>query len=230
MYCNANTVRELTPLLTTEAITDTKIRDFIRRAESKLNLHLGRRYVVPIVKNDNLTGTISISAGSTTINGSGTDFSNEIAVGDYIYPLTTKEAMKVTAVGGTALTVSANAVNAVSSSSYFVLPPEIVTASEYLSAKLIVQTYFSEQGYNQETSTFDSVYNEVAMDIINSICGNSILERKPSEIRSDYFNTDLQTQSTGNNNARLVYINNTNAARQRVDEFSANLTSSDFYL
>jgi hypothetical protein len=217
--------------MTIEAITDAQIETFIRRAESKLNLHLGRRYIMPVVKHDNLSGTISISAGTDTVSGVGTDFINEVFIGDYIYPLTTREAMRISAIAdaGT-LTVSANAIQAVSSSAFFVLPSEIVTASEYLSAKLIVQTYFSEQDYNQETQTFDRIYNEVAMDIINSICGNSILDRRPSEIRSDYFNTDLQMQATGNNNARLVYINNTNEARQRVDEFSVNLTSRDFYL
>lgn len=230
MYCNASTVRELTPLMTTECISDAKIRNFIVRAESKLNLHIGRRYQIPIVKNDNLTGTISISSGNNTITGSGTDFINEIKVGDYIYPSSSNEAMRVETVTALNLTVSADAVNTVSSSSFFVLPPEIVTASEYLSAKLIVQTYFSEQDYNQETQTFDESYNAVAMDIINSICGNAILDRKPGDIRSDYYNTDLVPQATAKNNARLVYIGNTNTARTRVNEFSVNLTSGDFYL
>lgn len=230
MYCNPTTVRELTPLLTTEAISDAQIINFINRAESKLNLHLGRRYQIPIAKNDNLTGTVSVVQGTTTVTGSGTDFSSEVSVGDYIYIVSTKEALRVSETGGGALTVSSNALNTASGSAFFVMPSEIVTASEYLSAKLIVQTHFSEQDYNQETQTFDQSYNDVAMDIINSICGNSIPDRLPGDIRSDYYNTDLVPQATGNNNARLVYVNTTNDARQIIDNISANIVSTHFYL
>lgn len=235
MYSNASLVRVLTPLLTTEAISDSEIRDFIVSADAKLNIHLGRRYVVPIVKKDDylLSGTISMSSSSTTISGTGTDFTNEVLVDSFIYPIKTQEVMKVTDVTASTLTVSANSVNGFTDSTYFLLPPEIVTASRYYAAKLIVQTHFSEKDYNQETATFDSTYNAVALDIINTICANSVaqMNKKPNLVpMSDYFNSELKEQVTANNNARLVYIGNNNSAAAITTRNDCYINSLDFYL
>ena len=235
MYSNASLVRVLTPLLTTETITDAQIRDFISMADAKLNLHLGRRYVVPVVKQTAylLTGTISMSASSNSITGTGTDFTNEILVDDYIYPTKTRETLKVSNVSASTITTSSDSINGFTASTWFIIPTEIVTASRYYAAKLIVQTHFSEKDYNQDTSTFDKTYNALAMDIINTICANSVasMNAKPNTVpMSDYYNSELQTQSTSNNNARLVYINNSNSSRQRNDEHNTALSSADFYL
>lgn len=235
MYSNASLVRDLTPLITTEVLDDAGIRDFIISADAKLNLHLGRRYIVPVVMEDQylLSGTISMSANSTTITGTSTDFTDEVLVDDFIYPIKTREVMKVSNVSSTTVTVSADSINGFTGSTYFILPPEIVTASRYYAAKLIVQTHFSEKDYNQETSTFDKTYKAVAMGIVNTICANSVasMNKKPNLVpMSDYYNDKLKAQLTSRNNARLVYINNTNASRTRNDEHDVCLSSGDFYL
>ena len=84
MYCNASLVRGLTPLLTTEAISDENIREFIYQAESILNNGLGKRYAVPISVKSNLSGTIAITANNGTLTGSNTSFLSEVYPGDII--------------------------------------------------------------------------------------------------------------------------------------------------
>lgn len=207
MYCNPTLVRALTPLLTSEAISDTSILEFIYQAESILNLGLNRRYATPITKTDNLTGTIATTAGQTGISGTSTLFTTEVFPGDIIYCIDTREALKVSSItNATTIVASAAALYTETSSSFFIMPREIVTASMYHAAMLIILSHFSEQAYNQETGRFNTQYDAIAKSLIMQIS------------KGDYYNTDLTAQSESKNNARLPYINTSGDVRTFIDD------------
>jgi hypothetical protein len=207
MYSNPTLVRALTPLLTTEAISDTSILEFIYQAESILNLGLAKRYVTPITKDSNLTGTIASTASNSTITGTSTLFLTEVFPGDILYCIDKREAYKVSSIASnTSLTISTNALYTESSSSFFVLPREMVTASMYQAAMLIVLTHFSEQAYNQETGVFNTQYTMIAKNLIDVIS------------RGEYLNTDLTEQVSTKSAARLVTVSISNDLREYIDD------------
>ena len=207
MYCNASLVRGLTPLLTTEAISDENIREFIYQAESILNNGLGKRYAVPISAKSNLSGTIAITANSATVTGSNTSFLSEVYPGDIIQVNDTREALKVLSVASnTSLTASSNAVYTDASSSFFVIPRDIVTAAMYLTAMLIILTHFSEQAYNQDTATFNTQYSLIAKDLIESIT------------KGDYLNTDIVKQVDSKNANRYITVTTSGDIRSFVND------------
>jgi len=217
MYCNPTMVRALTPLLTTEAVTDSQILEFIFQAESILNLGLARRYSTPITAVTNLTGTIATTASQTGITGTSTLFTTQVFPGDVIYCIDTREALKVSSItNATTIVASAAALYSESSSSFFVIPREIVTASMYHAAMLIILCHFSEQAYNQETGRFTTQYNAIAKDLITQIS------------KGDYYNTSLTAQADSKNNARLAYINTTSDVRTFIDDSQDVFTDNTF--
>lgn len=207
MYSNPGLVRKLTPLLTTEAISDSDILEFINQADSILNQALAKRYVVPVTAKISLTGAIAITAGSATITGSGTAFLSELYPGDIICALDTREVFKVLSIASnTSLTVTSNALYSDASSTFFVMPREIVTASQYYSAMLIILTHFSEQAYNQETGAFNNQYALIAEKLIDSISSG------------DYLNVNLAKQSDSASAARYIIVNTANDIRSFTDD------------
>jgi hypothetical protein len=208
MYTNASLVRNLTPLLTTEAIATDKIVEFIFQAESIINMGLAKRYATPIVR-DNLTGTISTTTNNATVTGSGTAFLTELLPGDVIQVGKTKEAIRVLSIASnTSLTgSSAGAVDySTSGSNFFVIPREIVTVSTYYTAMLIILAHFSEQAYNQQTGQFVTQYNMIAEPLLKEI------------VAGDYLNTDLTEQTATKNAKRYITVNTSSDIRSFVND------------
>lgn len=216
MYTNAFSVRELTPLLNANKPTDSEIRGFIKRAESIINQWIAKRYLTPIQKANNLTGTISTIKASSdldviespynTITGSGTSFLSEVKALDMIYVVSTGEALKVLSVeSDTSIICTSNACIDSTDSEFFIIPDTLVTCSEYMTAQLILISHFSEKAYNQETETFFRQFDMIAKSLIESLRNGS------------YFDNTLVTQSDTNTNARLVYVGIDNDVRSYVD-------------
>lgn len=227
MNTNAYSVRQLTPLLASDKPNDAEIRAFIKRAESSINIHLAKRYFVPVEKLVNLSGTISTSKADEDIDpiespynivtGSGTKFLTELSVLDTIHVNKTKEALKIKSItSDTELIVESNACNTSTSSTFFVIPESLVTISEYLTAQLILITHFSEKAYNQETERFNKQFEYFAKDILNVIKNGQFLD------------STLRLASDNESLARLGYVGINNDVRTYTDNNLAICQSLDF--
>lgn len=216
---NAYMVRELTPLLIdNNNPTDTKIRSIIRDVDSKIGLWLATRYVNPIIPTSYLTGTISISKDDKTLEGSGTTFTN-LLPGQSIQITGTGEVLRILTINSnTSITFDSEAVNAASGSTFWIIPDELVTASKYLSAHLIIMLYFSEKTINQDNvEKFDRRLEFFATDIIKRI------------ETGDYLNTSLTEQIDSKNHARLLYSSTSNDIRTRINtNHDLFISSTDF--
>jgi len=226
MYTNPFCIRELTSLLTQSKISSSEIRGFQRRAESKINLCLAAQFDITdgISKLSNLTGTIQTVKGSQALIGTSTLFTTELKIGDMVRVNSTGEAFRIEEIiDNTSLLVSFNSttlegtpVQNTSLSTFITIPDEIVTATEYETAALVLQKNFSEQSYNQDTKLFFESYQKYSSPIIKRLESG------------DYYNASLTPQTDEQTLARLVYINNSNDIRTMSDNALDILTSSDF--
>lgn len=220
MYSNADMVKELVFLVENNTdITDAEIRTFGRRAESLINQWLGNRYIVPIVPSDDSgypTGTISTVATTTAITGVGTTFTSDTKAGDVIYVTDTDEAIRIGSVTDATNSVSDfNAVNTATGSTYFVIPAEVVTVSEYLTAHLLIITHFSEQAYNQQTNTWNSQFKTFAEPLLKQIEAG------------DYYNRTIKEQVIASTIRRQGEVF-TGSLRTQVDSDSAVFYTKEF--
>jgi hypothetical protein len=193
-YTYPESVRELTPLF--KAMTPEIIQSFIFRAEAKINRRLGGKYAIPLRKQVGYysTGLVSITANSTTLSGVSTEFTSEIVEGQMLYLVGSREAVKVQSITDDDTIVLFHAVTrTATSSSFWVIPDEITTASEYLTASMLIEKEFSRQAYNQEgVKSFRNQYELLAKEEIDGL------------LLGNYYNDELVAQSSSKNEARII--------------------------
>tara|TARA_Y100000310_G_scaffold90528_2_gene87816 strand:- start:11525 stop:12226 length:702 start_codon:yes stop_codon:yes gene_type:complete len=229
LYHNAAMVRELTPLLVASEISDAEINKFGNHFETRLNNLIGRRYKVPVlgsaiaIDSDSFrtgykaTGTVSTTQCNTTITGISTLFSTELFEDDVVRIGIYGEAFKIANVGGaTTFTGNSAALNTKSTQTLYLIPQEIGMVCAYYTAEAVLMTHFSEQAFNQDTDLFQKQLEAFAKPVYDSL------------INGDLFFSGLTAQTTANNNARKVYINNSNDIRTMIDDADEILVGSDF--
>jgi hypothetical protein len=219
-YSNAFCIRELTPLL--DSILDKRIMSFNRRAESIINPCFGNRYKIPVEKKQNLTGTITTIDGNATITGVGTLFTTEVFPGEMIHVNKSKEALRILSIqSDTLLTVDHEEVTnsvgiksypgrplyAVSASTFFVIPDQIVTLSEYETARLLLMPTLADRARNREDQkrAFLDEYEMIAKPIMDKLREGL------------YYDSTLKSQIAANSTGRNVEVFENETVDNTVD-------------
>lgn len=195
-YTYPESVRELTPLF--KALTPEIIQSFIFRAESKINRRLGGKYAIPLRKQVGYysTGQVSITTATNTLVGVSTEFTTEIVEGQMLYLVGSREAVKVQSITDNLnIVLFHDVVRTATASSFWVIPDELVVASEYLTASLLIEKEFSRQGYNQEgVKSFRNQYELLAKEEIDGL------------LVGNYYNSELVAQTGSKNEARAIRV------------------------
>lgn len=197
MYITVTEVRQRLMVLGASDVTDADIQRFIIDAESYLNLCLADFYTVPVRKTVNNTGTISLTADSTTITGTDTSFKTdlELQAFDHIRVNKTNEVLLIASITDDTTAVSAeNVVNETTDSTFFIIPEEICTVARYLTVKLILDWKFSESAFNQDSNNLVKRTEDLAKKILKKIETGT------------YYNADLEAQTSAKNKARSIGI------------------------
>lgn len=209
MYSAISFIRELSPLLVDSSNpSDNDIWKFIRRAESvKINAWLGERYKVPLVPTSYLTGTITVNADSKIVTGSSTTFTSDLNVFDVVQIASSGEVVRVASIeSNTQFTATSEIVTSASASSFWIMPDEIVTASEFITAYMLIDFYFAEQASNQ-----DEV--EKYIDRMLKFAGDIIDQLK----NGDYINDDL-TSATDAERVGEISYSDTSDFRELIED------------
>lgn len=221
MYSASSFIRELSPLLTnTSDPTNLLITRFIRKAEaSKINAWLGSRYTIPIQPKVFPDGTIAVTNADATVTGTGTTFTDDLQVNDTIQIDGTKEVLRVLSItSDTELEATSTAVTSKSGSAWFVLPDDIVTASEFTSAYLLIIYKFAEQTSNQEEV-------QKYIERMNLLAGDIIEQLKSG----DYINPDLE-EATSASQVNQPGYDDTSDLRSLVETNDSLFINSNFVL
>jgi hypothetical protein len=176
-------------------IPETTIFKHRIRAESKINSKLKSKFQTPIVvKSDyRLSGDFLTQAGSTTINGISTLFNDELMEGQTIYCMETKEPLMIKTINSNlSLELFYPAKKTTFSGHGWVIPEEIVTATEFYTASLLLQYEYSDKAYNQEGDIYQKGYHKKAMEEIDNL------------LNSGAYNYKLEPQLAVGNEARLI--------------------------
>lgn len=208
MFSNTSFLRELSPLLVDSTNpTDLLATKFIRKGEaSKINVWLGGRYAIPIQPKVFLDGTITVIADSNVVTGSSTTFTDDLCVNDTIQITSTKEVLRVLSIdSNTSFIATSEAVTSKAASTYWVVPDEIVTASEFISAYLLIDFYFAEQASNQEeVEKYIARFDKFVGDIIEQMS------------KGDYINPDLE-EATSSQQSMLPSYSDSSDLRTLIE-------------
>jgi hypothetical protein len=193
-YTYPESVRELTPLF--KAMTPEIIQSFIFRAEAKINRRLGGKYAIPLRKQVGYysTGLVSITGGTNSLVGVSSEFTTELIEGQMLYLVGSREAVKVQSITNDLnIVLSHDVTRTATSSSFWVIPDELVIASEYLTASLLIEKEFSRQSYNQEgIKSYRNQYELLAKEEIDGL------------LMGNYYNSELVAQTSSKNEARII--------------------------
>ncbi len=221
MYTNPYCVRQLTKLLEQSDILDKKILANIKKAESIINPMIASRYMIPIEKRQNLTGTISTVVNNERITGIGTLFTQEVKAMDMIRVNSSGEALRVDRIeSDTSLIVEYEEVtNAEEStvysgkplynstdSSFIVIPSELSTATEYEAARLILLNTTADRSRNRENGKYSFLdeYEIIAKPIIDNLKEGL------------YYDSSLKSQLAQNSTGRNVEVFQTETTNNTV--------------
>ena len=221
MYSNASFIRELSPLLVNaDNPTDLIIHRYIRKAESgKIDIWLGSKYAIPLTPKVFLDGTISVISGSATVIGITTTFTDDLQINDTVQIASTKEVLRVLSISSnTEFEATSDAITTKSGSSFWIIPDEIVTCSEFITAWMLIEFYnYIEQAGNQEE------VNKYA-DRMLLVAGNIIKQLEDGS----YLNTDLTAAPEASAAARLPSYNDTSDLRELIENNDTLFINSEF--
>ncbi len=211
MYSNPYCTRQTTPLLEKSDVTDKRLLTFQRTAEGIINSLIASRYMTPIQKIANLTGTITTVKNDEKVIGVNTLFTEELKSGDMVRVNKSGEALRVDEVlSNTELIVEFNEPEEVSNewvysgkplfnsvtSSFIVIPEDLVTAVNYETARLALLHNTADRARNKENSkyAFLDEYEMIAKPIITNLKEGL------------YYDSSLKSQISGNSTGRNVEV------------------------
>ena len=216
---NAFMCREIAPGLLDDNNdpTDSKIRNRIRDAESKIFMWLANRYATPLLPNTYLTGTITVYKGSSNITGTSTTFT-DLQIGQTIQIVSTGEALQIETIeNDTLITCNSEVVSDASGSTFWVIPDELVTASKYLATHLTIMLHFPEKTLKQDNvEKFDRRMEYFAGDILKKLSSG------------DYFNSDLIPTIATEGRGRLFGTVIDQVVRTRINNNHTFINSDEF--
>jgi hypothetical protein len=164
-------------------IPETTIFKHRIRAESKINSKLKSKFQTPIV----VKSDYRLSGDFLTL------FNDELMEGQTIYCMETKEPLMIKTINSNlSLELFYPAKKTTFSGHGWVIPEEIVTATEFYTASLLLQYEYSDKAYNQEGDIYQRGYHKKAMEEIDNL------------LNSGAYNYKLEPQLAVGNEARLI--------------------------
>jgi len=215
-YTFISEVREVAPdLLTTSAISDSLIQNFIDDSSSYIDSLLAKFFVIPLKYLSKKTGTITGIYDENIISGINTIFTEEIFARNYIKILKTSEVLKIENIlSETSLNTTSKIITSFENSEYLMIPKEISTAQKYYCTSLILTEHFSEEAYNQSAKSLAEIYAQKADKILDVY------------LKSGYYNSDLVKQNFSKTPARVINIKKQDEIA--IDDFIFEINKNSF--
>jgi len=194
------------------------ITDYIEMAMEIVDLAIADRYLTP-VETENLSGTISVTAGLKAVTGVGTSFIYELRKKrrKYLISVETGDLIKVASISSdTTLTLQYDAPNTLTSSDFYFIPGYINKTTKFWAAYLAIIKERLEQGSEKSVIAETERWKKLAEECTKKIQTGNFLD------------CELLLQKPAATSDRLICISDDNDIRDLVDENNLTFLSSDF--
>lgn len=187
-------------------------------AESVINSLLKSKFITPVTlkKEFHITGNFRVIRESNIVQGIGSKFISELEEGSTIYCQESKEPLLIkTIINDNSLELTFPAKKTCNMGSGWIIPSEIVFASVFYTAHLLLQYEFSDKSYSQDSSHFQNSYKKQAIESIDKL------------LNYPAYNYKLEPQVSKGNEARLIEAIDTETS-VNIDSFLSEVNGSTF--